>query len=81
MLKTTKTARKGRFSNFLATRTPQNFDFLRKHSAMMSTRKTEMGTIKCTVIVPTTGQGTFAYGRTFDRAYKNVIKNFNLKYN
>ena len=69
-----------RRKNSLAKRKPQNFSFVKENHGNMIIRKTEFGTYKCVMIVPTNGKGAFAYGRTFTKAYQNMIRNFNLKY-
>ena len=81
MLNQTKTARKGRFSNFLANRNPQNFNFLRENKGSVSSHTLETGAVKIIFKSRVTRRTAFAYGRNFSFAYKNLIRNFNLKYN
>lgn len=74
------TARKGRFSRFLANRAKDSFKFIRNNQGSLICQNLDTGAVKVTFRSPHTGRTAFAYGATFRLAYRNLQRNFNLKY-
>lgn len=81
MLNQRSTARKRRFSNFLAHKKnhPTNFDFVKQHLGSVSFSRVG-DAYKCQFQSKVTGRTAFAFGRNFRRAYTNMIGLYQLKY-
>lgn len=83
MSNATKPARKRRFSNFLAHRNSTalgSLKFLRENKGSLNVQKIETGAFRAIFTSKATGRKAFAYGRTFNGAFQNMIRLYNLKY-
>ncbi|AZZ59680.1 hypothetical protein OKE80_10720 [Riemerella anatipestifer] len=87
----TKTAKNRRWSKFLAKRRlektqffikqfPKNFDFIKENKGCLNAERLETGAYKVTFQSKATNRTAFAYGSSFEQAYYNMIRIFNLKY-
>lgn len=80
---TKHTARKRRFSNFFAKKQNESsgsLAFIRENQGSVSFNRMPAGSYRAVFNSKTTGRKAFAYGQTFQGAYQNMIRLFNLKY-
>ena len=81
MLNQTKTARKRRFSRFLAKPQPATgFSFLKENQGSLTCHKMENGNYMAVFSSKVTQRKAHSYGKTFGGAYQNMIRLFNIKY-
>ncbi|AFR36235.1 hypothetical protein [Riemerella anatipestifer] len=91
MLNQTKTAKNRRWSKFLAKRRlekttnfikqfPKDFNFLKENKGCLNAERLDTGAYKVTFQSKATNRTAFAYGSSFEMAYYNMIRMFNLKY-
>ena len=56
------------------------FQFVKDNKGSITTRMIETGAFKVSFSSDATGRTAFAYGKSFEKAYQNLIRNFNQKY-
>ena len=56
------------------------FQFVKDNKGSISARMIETGAFKVSFSSEATGRTAFAYGKSFEKAYQNLIRNFNQKY-
>lgn len=79
----TPTARKGRFSTYLAHRNrlaAGNLQFVKDHQGSISASRLNTGAYRVVFSSKATGRKAFAFGQTFHGAYQNMIRLYNIKY-
>lgn len=77
MRKTTKSAVKRSETTSAA---KSNFNFEQAHEGSLSSDLLSPGIFKCIFSSEKTGRSAFAFGPTFEAAYENMIRKFNVKY-
>ena len=64
-----------------ALKKPQNtFQFVKDNKGSITARMIETGAFKVSFSSDATRRTAFAYGKSFEKAYQNLIRNFNQKY-
>ena len=67
--------------SFLSRRTAKiGFNFIRHNKGSVTVSKMTIGSYKASFASKATGKTAFAYGQSFQEAYRNMIRLFNLKY-
>ena len=56
------------------------FQFVKDNKGGITARMIETGAFKVSFSSDATGRTAFAYGKSFEKAYQNLIRNFNQKY-
>ncbi|MCT3672014.1 hypothetical protein HZP71_02155 [Elizabethkingia anophelis] len=77
MFNNQKSATKGSKSTSVA---QSKFNFVRTNEGRVSSDLLSPGIFKCIFSSEKTGRSAFAFGPTFEAAYENMIRKFNIKY-
>ncbi|MCW0492486.1 hypothetical protein [Riemerella anatipestifer] len=59
---------------------PKNFDFIKENKGCLNAERLDTGAYKVSFKSKATNRTAFAYGSSFEQAYYNMIRMFNLKY-
>ncbi|MDD1553168.1 hypothetical protein FO615_06195 [Riemerella anatipestifer] len=59
---------------------PKDFNFLKENKGCLNAERLDTGSYKVTFQSKATNRTAFAYGSSFEMAYYNMIRMFNLKY-
>ncbi|MDD1549312.1 hypothetical protein MPN29_02410 [Riemerella anatipestifer] len=72
-------SRKNKTQSFIK-QFPKNFDFIKENKGCLNAERLDTGAYKVTFQSKATNRTAFAYGGSFEQAYYNMIRMFNLKY-